>query len=110
MINTLKIIKRELKKKHITNTELSRLLGLHQSTVHNMLSSKSMQVERMAQISEVLQYNFFREIAEQFPYEQPVFDNAFKQKEKELTEEINQLKEENKALNIKVKLLKEIIS
>ena len=74
-----------------------------------MLQRKTLQVQKLADLCEVMQYNFFREIAEQFPYEQPVFDNTYKQKESELTEEINRLKEENKTLKIKVDVLKEVI-
>ena len=84
-------------------------MGLHQTTVHGMLSRNTIQVQKLADLCEVMQYNFFREIAEQFPYEQPVFEDVFKKKEESFTKEINRLKEENKTLNIKVDLLKEVI-
>ena len=109
MTHSIALIKREMKKRHMSSIELSRLLGLHQTTVHSLLKRDTIKVERVAQLCKVFQYNFFRELAEQFPFEQPVFDNAYKQKEVELNKEIDRLKDENKTLNIQVDLLKEVI-
>jgi len=109
MINTLGMIKREMKNRHLNPSILSRKLGLSLSATQGMLKRPTLQVQRLADLSEIMQYNFFREIAQQFPYKQPVFDNEFKQKEAILTEEINTLKEENKALNIKLEVLNDVI-
>jgi len=109
MTNILQIIKREMQERHMSPIELSRKLGLHQTTIHGLLKRDSIKVERLAKLCKVFQYNFFREIAEQFSYEQPVFDNTFKQKEATLIEKINKLKEENKTLKIKVEVLNEVI-
>ena len=102
MTNILEIIKREMQQKHLSSTELSRKMGLHQTTVHGMLTRDSIKVERLAELCNIMQYNFFRELAEQFPYEQPEFNEVFKQKEAALTEEI-------KTLKIKVEVLNEVI-
>jgi len=102
MTNITEIIKREMQKRHLNSTELSRKMGLHQTTVHGMLSRESIKVERLAELCKLMQYNFFRELAEQFPYEQPEFNKAFKQKEAALTDEI-------KTLKIKVEVLTEVI-
>ena len=110
MIDTIKMIKREMKLRHLSITELSRKIGLHQSTVHGMLRRNTIQVQKLAVISEALQYNFFKEIAEQLPYEKPLFDEAFKQKEMALSAEINRLEEENKELKIKIGVFKEVIT
>ena len=109
MINVLSMIQRELTKKHMTPAELSRKLNLHQSTVRGMLRRNTLHVQKLADLSEVLHYNFFREIAERLPYEEPVFDNTFKQKEAALTEEISKLKEENKILKIKIEVFEQVI-
>ena len=93
MINTLSMIKREMNRRHINGTDLSRLLNLHQSTVVGMLNRSTIQVQKLAELSKALDYNFFREIAEQLPYKEPRFDEANKQKEAILLEEINLLKE-----------------
>ena len=89
------IIKRELNKQRISITNLSRRLGLHQATVHNMLKRKSVQVSRLSSLCNALQYNFFRELAEEFTYEQPVIKGMFRQKELELNETISKLKEQS---------------
>ncbi len=102
MTNILEIIKREMLKRHLSSTELSRQMGLHQTTVHGMLTRESIKVERLAELCKVMQYNFFRELAEQFPYEQPEFNEAFKKKEAALTDEI-------KTLKIKIDVLNEVI-
>ena len=60
MTNILEIIKREMKKRHLTNTELSRKIGVHQTTIHGMLSRNSIKVNRVADLCKAFQFNFFR--------------------------------------------------
>ncbi len=103
------MIHREMQKKHFTATDLSRKLHLHLSTVTGMLNRPTIQVQKLADLCGVFQYNFFREIAEQLPYEQPKYDEESKQREMELLEKIAQLEEENKTLKIKVEVLKDVV-
>ncbi len=110
MNNVLLMIGREMKRKHITITELSRRMKLHQSTVSGMLNRSSIKVKKLAELCKVLEYNFFREIAEKLPYEEPVYDSVNKERELELLGQIKKLEEENKILNIKVNVLEDVIS
>ncbi len=109
MTETIKMIKREMKQRHMSILELSQKLGLHKTSIHGMLGRNTIQVQKLADLCEVFQYNFFREIAEHLPYKEPFYNDALTQKEAELTEEINRLKEENKTLDITVDVLKEVI-
>ena len=67
MINILEMIKHVMLEKHMSKAELSRKMGLHYSTVQGMLSRNTIQVKKLGDLCEILDYNFFREIAEQFP-------------------------------------------
>ena len=109
MTDTIEMIKREMKQRRLPIIELAKRIGLHSTTVHGMLGRKTIQVQKLVDLCDAFKYNFFREIAEQLPYEQPIFDDVFKQKEAAFTEEINRLKEENKTLNIKVDVLNGVI-
>ena len=109
MKSAIEILKREMKKQHLNASELSRKLGLHQTSIQGILSRETIQVQRLADLCKAMQFNFFRELAEQFPFEEPVIDNVHKQKVSELNEEINLLKEDNKILTIKVEVLNGVI-
>jgi hypothetical protein len=69
----LSMVKRELQRKHINASELSRGLKMNYSSVAGMLNRPTLQVQRLAELSEFLNYNFFREIARQLPYSEPNF-------------------------------------
>jgi len=67
----LSMIKREMARKHINATDLSRGLKMNHSSVVGMLKRPTLQVQRLAELSEFLNYNFFREIAAKLPYPEP---------------------------------------
>ncbi|BBE20632.1 hypothetical protein AQPE_4826 [Aquipluma nitroreducens] len=67
----LSMIKREMARKRINATDLSRGLNMNHSSVAGMLKRPTLQVQRLAELSEFLQYNFFREIAAELPYPEP---------------------------------------
>lgn len=92
MTNVIKIIKREQRKRYMTNTDLARKLNLHQTTVQGMFKSKSLKIQKLFDLCHVFEYNFFREIAEQIPFKNPTFDDEQKVIEQELREEIKSLK------------------
>ncbi len=108
MIDILQMIKQVMLEKHMSKAELSRKMGLHYSTVQGMLSRNTIQVKKLGDLCEILDYNFFREIAEQIPIKNSELSADFKTKA-ELSEEINRLKEENKSLKAKIEVLKEVI-
>lgn len=70
-LNILEMVKRELNRRHITAADLSRKLDLSSSSANGMLHRNTMQVQRLAELSEICKYNFFREIADQLPYPEP---------------------------------------
>jgi len=109
-------IKREMKRKHMNITQLSKRLGVDQSTVHAMLKRDSLQLKKTADLCNAFKFNFFRELAEDFPFEEPKLDTVFKQKEmeyeakiKELLDEVAQLKEDKIILQTKVNVLDGVI-
>lgn len=67
----LPMIKREMARKRINATDLSRGLKMNHSSVVGMLKRPTLQVQRLAELSEFLDYNFFREIADKLPYSEP---------------------------------------
>ena len=104
----LAMVKRELQRKRVTVSELSRALKINTSSVSGMLKSPTFQVQRLAELSAILQYNFFREIAAQLPYTEPVYVNESKQSEvEELKSRIKELEMEN---NILRQTLKDLVS
>lgn len=71
-IQVIPMVRRELNRKHMSGSGLARKLNLNQASVHGMLKRPTLHVHRLLEISEILQYNFFREIAEKLPYTEPV--------------------------------------
>lgn len=101
MINTKKIpvmelIKRVADEQKIKPADMARQLGLRYSTAHSMLHRESIQVQRLADLSELFQYNFFRELAREFPFEQPDFSDH--SEVEQLQARIRELEIENRTL------------
>jgi len=103
-IEVLRIVRRELMKKHVSPAELARKLGANPSSVHGMLRRPTLQVQKLVKLSEILHYNFFREIAEKLPYEEPA-PQAGRETEK-LRQRIRELEIEASTLR---RALKEVI-
>lgn len=100
---TLQMIKREMKHKHINASDLSRGLKMNYSSVAGMLSRPTLQVQRLAEISEFLNYNFFREIASKLPGTEPDYSLDTDRIE------INGLKNRIKDLELEVSILRQTI-
>ena len=116
MSEVFNMINREMLSRHITKAELSRKLNVSQSTVQGMFRSKSIKVHRLIQISKILNYNFFSEIAHQLPVDNPVLELSLKLKEEEfsdeiesLNKEIERLKQKNETLKVKFSVLESVI-
>jgi hypothetical protein len=101
-INIVSIVNRELEKRNINHSDLARKLGANRSSIQGMLSRSTLQVQRLVDLSEVCNYNFFREVAGMLPYEEPVAvqiqsvpdpDNAMKEHIKELEMEVKILRQ-----------------
>lgn len=68
------MIRREMKRTHISKAELARKLNNNSSSVLNLLKCQTIQVDKLIQLSDVFQYNFFREIAATLPYKEPDYE------------------------------------
>ena len=104
-IEVLGIVKRELKNKHVSPAELARMLNTNASSVHGMLNRSTMQIQKLIQLSDLLKYNFFREIAEKLPYKEPSAEKKSSE-EKALKERIKELEIEATTLR---RTLKDLI-
>jgi transcriptional regulator with XRE-family HTH domain len=93
----ISMIRRELNKKRINGAELARALKVNPSSVMGMFSRSTLQVQRLAEISEFLNYNFFREIAENLPFAEPV------------SAEITRLQDRVKELEMEVGILQQTL-
>ena len=57
-----KIIKAKFEEKEITKAEFARRINIHRSTVYLLFEQKSIDIELLLNISEVLEYNFIEEV------------------------------------------------
>lgn len=91
------IILFEMKKQGLNTVDLARRLNLSTSSTYYILSRSSIQLDRLWQICEVLQINFFQILSNQLQIENS--DGLLADEEKEA------LKAENKTLKEVIKLL-----
>ena len=91
------IILFEMKKQGLNTVDLSRRLNLSTSSTYYILSRSSIQLDRLWEICEVLQINFFQILSNQLQIENS--DRLLADEEKEA------LKAENKTLKDVIKLL-----
>ena len=103
----LSMIKREMTRKRINATDLSRGLKMNHSSVAGMLKRPTLQVQRLAELSEFLQYNFFREIAAKLPYPEP--DGAKEMDRTETDVLQNRIKELEMEVSILRQTLKDLV-
>jgi len=110
-INVLSMIHREMKRNHFTGVVLARKLNVQPSTIHGLLNHKTIQVQKVAQLSEVFNYNFFREIAALFPYPEPDYSTKPEiDKEKvDMKGRIVEYKDRIKALEMEVGILRQTL-
>ena len=91
------IILFEMKKQGLNTVDLSRRLNLSTSSTYYILSRSSIQIDRLWEICEVLQINFFQILSNQLQIENS--DGLLADEEKEA------FKAENKTLKEVIKLL-----
>jgi len=87
----------EMKKQGLNTVDLARRLNLSKTSTYYILSRPSIHINRLWQISEVLQINFFQILANQLQIENS--EEIFIDEEKEA------LKAENKTLKEVIKLM-----
>jgi len=69
--DVLSMIRREMNKRHTTSAALSRGLNMNPTSIHGMLNRQTIQVNKLIELSDFFQYNFFKEIAAKIPYPEP---------------------------------------
>jgi Helix-turn-helix. len=82
------LIIEEMNRQGVTALELSRKLGINVNTVYQILKRNSIKTDRLWEICEILQINFFRILADKIEIANPVDDRLAK-----LESENNTLKE-----------------
>lgn len=102
-LGTITMIKREMKRKNINVTELGRGLNIRHSTVVGMMQRPTLQVKRLAEVSEFLNYNFFREIANKLACTEPDYTLDTNRTE------VNGLQSRVKDLELEVSILRQTI-
>lgn len=83
--------------------KLAREMDMSYSGVWQMLGREQLTLERLAQLSRVLQYNFFRELAQDFEYPNPDYSNTAERNENAV------LQKRVQELELEVRVLKEAI-
>lgn len=99
------MIKREAQKRKIRAIDVSKGLHINYTSARTLLLRPTIQVQRLAELSELFQYNFFRELAQKLPYNEPYYND---QNELNSTmDEIEKLKRRILELEIENRTLKE---
>ena len=107
-LQVLSMVRRELQRKRISVSELSRDLKINSSSDTGMLKTPTFQVQRLADLSAFLKYNFFRELAAQLPYPDPVYARESEQSELAVLQ--NRVKELEMEVGILRQTLKDLVS
>lgn len=97
------MIKREMERGHITVAALASALQITHSSASTLVQRPTIQVSRLAELSEFFRYNFFREIAQKLPYSEPDDTNSADKVE------IIGLQSRVRDLELEVKILRETI-
>lgn len=104
-IHEVSMVKREMKKRRYTPTDIANALRLSTSTVQGLLNRDRLHVSRLLQFSEALEYNFFKEIAWKLPYAEPATEEN-----KLIGEQQNRIKELEMEVHILRQTLKDLIA
>lgn len=104
----LSMVKREMTRKRINASDLSRGLKMPYQSVVGMLKRETLQVQRLAELSDFLQYNFFREIAAKLPYKEP--GNLIAEDTAEVENLQIRIKELEMEVSIMRQMLKDLVS
>lgn len=84
-----RMLQRVMKQKMIGNTEMGRKLGIAASGLNQYFRQPTLHAALLWKLGEILEYNFFAELAKEFPLQTPTA------KELELQQQLADLKKEN---------------
>lgn len=102
-LDIISMITREMKNKRISGAELAKVLQINHSSVSGMLDRRTLQVQRLAELSEFFRYNFFREIAQKFPFAEPDYSEI------PAKSEVSGLQSRVRDLELEVSILRQTI-
>jgi hypothetical protein len=93
--------------KRLTKAKFARFMNVTQPTAVLMMTTKSMQTDKLVTLSQKFDYNFFKVISKQVGIANPMLYLQVNKDEqiKALTEENERLKEENRYLKKAIDLL-----
>ncbi len=103
-INIVSMVNRELENRRLNYSDVARKLNTSPSTIQGMLNRTTLQVKRLLDMSAVCNYNFFREVAELLPYNEPVATNI-----ESVANITNAQNERIKELEMEVRILRQTI-
>jgi hypothetical protein len=93
--HTGKMLKQFVRKNRLFQSGWARQQGVYPTTIARYLKNPTMRVDTLFTICQVLQYNFFREVADLLPDQFPPVKTDDTKKEKEtLQQEITSLKQQ----------------
>ena len=95
-------------KKHVTDNRLyqapwARKQGVKEETIVGFFKKPTMQIATLFAICQILNYNFFKAVANALPADMPHLEKN------QLQEELDNLKMENEKLKIKLQVMEEIM-
>ncbi|HEY4784793.1 MAG TPA: hypothetical protein VIH57_02035 [Bacteroidales bacterium] len=93
-----------MKRNHVSKVDMARQLQISPSSVQGMLGRPTLQVQKLAELSEIFKYNFFREIADMLPYAEPASATVTND-----AKEKDELQERIKALEMEVGILRQTL-
>jgi predicted transcriptional regulator len=73
-IQILSMVRREMKRNHFSYADMARKLNVRPTSIQGMFSRSTIQAQKLMKLSEIFNYNFFREIAAALPYSEPNYE------------------------------------
>lgn len=70
-VDVMQMVRREMNRKNISGAAISRAIKVNPTSVTGMLQRPTIQVQKLAELCEFFNYNFFREIAQKLPFAEP---------------------------------------
>jgi hypothetical protein len=89
---------------HVSPAEMARRLNISPASIQGMLNRHTLQVQKLIELSEAFQYNFFREIADKLPFTKPEYAEKGT-----MTKENEEMKDRIKALEMEVEILRQTL-
>jgi hypothetical protein len=96
-LEIMQMVRREMNRKNISGAAIARAIKVNPTSVTGMLQRPTIQVQKLVELSEFFNYNFFREIAQKLPFTDP--ENT----------EVTGLQNRIKELELEVSILRQTI-